>query len=56
MVIINNNPEHQTIDTKRFQENIKNYTTGKEVLTNVTFNLAEAISIEGKSGLILELE
>ena len=56
MVIINNNPENQNIDTKRFQENIRNYTTGKEVLTDVTFNLAEAISLEGKSALILELE
>ena len=56
MVIINNNPENQTIDTKRFQENIKNYTTGKDVITNTKFDLSKAISIEGKSGLILELE
>lgn len=56
MVIINNNPENQNIDTKRFQENIKNYTTGKEVITNTKFDLSKTISIEGKSGLILELE
>ncbi|GGA65094.1 glycosyl hydrolase [Flavobacterium palustre] len=56
MVIINNNPENQNIDTERFQENIRNYTTGKEIITNINFDLSKAISIEGKSGLILELE
>lgn len=56
MVIINNHPEIQTINTERFQENIKKYTLGKEVLDNHIFKLEEPIIIEGKSALILELE
>ena len=56
IILINNNPENQEILTARFKENVGNYQTGKEVLTNVIFNLAESITIEGKSALILELE
>lgn len=56
MVLINNNPENQEIMTKRFEENIKNHITGKEILTDLFFDLSQAIPIEGKSALILELE
>ena len=55
MVIINNNPEKQTIKTNRFLENIKNYKSGKDILGNASFDLKNEISIEGKSALILEL-
>ena len=55
MVIINNNPEKQTIKTNRFLENIKNYKSGKDALGNTSFDLKNDISIEGKSALILEL-
>ena len=56
MVIINNNPEKQTIKTNRFLENIKNYASGKDVLGNSSFDLKNNITIEGKSALILELK
>ena len=56
MVIINNNKEKQTFKTNRFQENILNYKTGKDILTSSNFDLSNDISIEGKSVLILELK
>ncbi len=56
MIIINNNPEKQTIKTNRFLENIKNYKSGKDVLGNSSFDLKNDITIEGKSALILELK
>lgn len=56
MVVINNSTEKQTIKTSRFQENIKNYTSGKDVVTEKTFVLKNDIEIEGKSALILELK
>lgn len=56
MVIINNNPEKQTIKTNRFIENIKNLKSGKDILGNASFDLKNDISIEGKSALILELK
>ena len=55
MVVINNNPEKQTFTTNRFQENINNYKTGKDIFSNATFNMKNYISIEGKSVLVLEL-
>lgn len=56
MVVINNNIENQTIKTNRFQESIKNYSSGKEVLSGKTIDLKTDIAIEGKSVLILELK
>ena len=56
MVIINNNPEKQTIKTNRFIENIKNLKSGKDILGNASFDLKNDISIEGKSALVLELK
>ena len=55
MVVINNNPEKQTFTTNRFQENINNYKTGKDIFSNATFDMKNEISIEGKSVLVLEL-
>ncbi|WP_413999507.1 glycoside hydrolase family 13 protein [Flavobacterium sp. W1B] len=55
MVIINNNNEKQTLKTDRFKENIGDFKTAKEVMTDATFNLTNEISIEGKSALVLEL-
>lgn len=56
MVIINNNPEKQIIKTNRFSENIQNFKSGKDVLTDTSFDLNNDIEIEGKSALILELK
>ena len=56
MVIINNSNEKKTIKTKRFQENINNNKTGKDIFTNATFDLNNDISIEAKSVLVLELK
>ncbi len=56
MIVINNNLEKQTIKTSRFQENIKNFKSGKDVLSEKSFDLKNDIEIEGKSVLILELK
>lgn len=56
MIVLNNSTEKQTIKTSRFQENIKNYKSGKDVLTEKSFDLKNDIEIEGKSVLILELK
>lgn len=56
MVIINNNPEKQTIKTSRFKENIQNFQSGKDVLSGNSFDVKTEIAIEGKSVLILELK
>ncbi|MBU7571658.1 MAG: glycoside hydrolase family 13 protein [Flavobacterium sp.] len=56
MVIINNAAQPKTFKTARFQENIKDFTSGKDVLTGKSINVKEDITIEEKSVLILELK
>ncbi|MCC9072004.1 glycoside hydrolase family 13 protein [Flavobacterium sp. F-65] len=56
MVVFNNNAKSQTIKTNRFQENIKNHKTGKDVITDKTFDLTSEITLEPKSAIVLELE
>lgn len=56
MVVINNSKETRIFKTARFAENIKNFKSGKEVLTNKTIDVSNEMSIEGKSVLILELQ
>ncbi len=56
MVVINNNPEKQTFKTKRFQECINQYKSGKDIFSNQSFDLKNDIAIDGKSVLVLELK
>ncbi len=55
MVVMNNSAEAKTIKTSRFKENIKNFKSGKDVLSGKTVDLSSEISLEGKSVLVLEL-
>lgn len=55
MVLINNSQETTTIKTNRFQENILNFKTGKDVITDKIIDLTKEITLEPKSILILEL-
>jgi glycosidase len=56
MVIMNNSNDSDTVKTIRFQENIKTYQNGKDILTGNTYNISTEIVIDRKSILILELE
>jgi predicted GTPase len=56
MVVINNAPDTQKINLTRFQENIKNFVSGTDVLNGKTFDFKNELSIEGKTSLILELK
>lgn len=55
MVIINNNPETQILDLVRFNEVIKEYKKGKEILSDKEINLTEKLTIEGKKSMVLEI-
>ncbi|NOQ91597.1 MAG: alpha-amylase, partial [Flavobacteriaceae bacterium] len=55
MIIINNNPETQTLDLTRFNEAIKNSKKGKDILSNKEINLTEKLTIEGKKSMVIEL-
>jgi len=56
MVVINNSDQPQTFKTARFAENIKQSKKGKDVISEKTFDLANELSVQPKSALILELE
>lgn len=56
MVIINNQPTTQEIDLSRFAEVIKTSAQGKDILTGISVNLKEKLTVEGKTSLIIEIE
>lgn len=56
MVLINNSNDTRTVKTNRFQENIGNFKTGKDVITDQIIAITNEISLEPKSVLILELK
>ncbi len=56
MVLFNNSDKIKTLKTDRFAENIGNYSSGKDVLTDKIIDVTNEITLEPKSVLILELE
>lgn len=56
MVLINNSNETRIINTDYFKENITDYKTGKDVITEQSFDITIEITLEPKSVLILELK
>jgi len=56
MVIMNNATEKHQIENSHFQESLKKFTSGKDVLSGQVFDLSKDILIEGKTVLILELK
>jgi glycosidase len=56
MILINNSNETKTMKSSRFQENIRNFKTGKDVITEQSIDVTKEITLEPKSVLILELK
>ena len=56
MVVINNNPEAQTLDLERFSEGLAGATAAKNVISEEQVELENELEISGKSSLILELK
>ena len=55
MVVINNNPEAQTFDLKRFAEGLAGATSGRDVINDKEIQLQDKLEIEGKSSLVIDL-
>lgn len=56
MVVINNAPDTQKLNLTRFEENIKSFISGNDILSGKTIDLKNELSIEGKAAMILELK
>jgi glycosidase len=55
MIVLNNNEESRTFTTERFAENLKGFTTGKDVLHRTWFDQLHTISVPAMSARIIEL-
>ena len=55
MVVLNKNKEPYNLKLDRFEEQLSGFNSGKDVLSNQTFELKEGIDLIPMSGLILEL-
>jgi glycosidase len=56
MVVMNNNEETKTIETKRYNEFLKKYKSGKEIISGSNLDDLSKLTIAGKSVLIVELK
>jgi glycosidase len=54
MVILNNSAEPQTLQTKRFNQELHGAPSGLEIITNENINLQNSITIPAKSSMIIE--
>jgi glycosidase len=55
LVILNENMNDQSLEMGRFSDVIQNYSSGKDVITGVTLDLKNTITIPAKGEYILEL-
>lgn len=55
MVAMNTAEKSKPLDTGRFDEILKNYSRGKDVISDKTYSLEEELSIPAKTTLVLEL-
>jgi len=56
MMLLNDSNQTQNINTKRFNENLGDFKSGKDVITEKIIDVTGEITMEPKSVLILELE
>jgi len=56
MVILNNSTEAKTIDTKRYQERLTGFTSGKNIVTGESVINLQSISVPAKAAAIIELQ
>jgi len=56
MVVLNNGDAARTLDTRRFHEMIGTATTGTDVLSQQTHDLARGVTVAARSATILELQ
>lgn len=56
MVILNNNEEAKTLETKRFNERLNGFSSGKNVVTSETLTNLQNLSLPAKSATIVELQ
>ena len=56
MVVLNNNPQSKSLDTKRFAEATSAYNSGWDLISGETLDLDDIWIMPGKSAMVLELQ
>jgi glycosidase len=56
MVVLNNNAESKTLDTKRFNERLTGFTRGKNIVTSESVTNLQQLPLPAKSATIIELQ
>lgn len=56
LILNNNNDKEKEIDTLRFNEILKGYSKGQEIISNTSLSDLSKIKISAKSAMIIELE
>lgn len=56
MVVINNNKKDQTLDLQYFEESLKGFSNGKEVISGKEFPLQNTLTVPARTPLIIELK
>jgi glycosidase len=56
MVVMNNNEETKTIETKRYNEFLKKFKSGAEIISGNSLNDLSKLTIPAKSVIIIELK
>ncbi|WP_324719285.1 glycoside hydrolase family 13 protein [Salinimicrobium sp. HB62] len=55
MVVINNNPEAQTLNLERFSEGLGGATAGRDIISEEQLTLSDTLEISGKTSMVIEL-
>lgn len=56
MIVLNKNNTDAIIDTKRFEEILKNYSTATNVITNETISVQPSIKVAAKSATVFDVK
>lgn len=56
MVVLNNSEKDQRLDLKRFEEGIKDFKKGKDIISDKEIDLTHQLEIKAKTSMILELK
>jgi len=54
MVVINNNPDAQTLKLNRFKEMIKSHKSGRDIISEQQMSLENTLQVAGKTAMIIE--
>lgn len=56
MVVLNNDEKEQKLDLKHFEESLKGFSKGKDIISDEEFSLQNNLTIPAKTSMVIELK